>query len=355
MHIKEIEAYWLKVPLVKPYHTSLGNFDYFDCVLTVVKASNAISVGESSPVRGYCWEGAQEVWDNVKSWSKDLIGRQIQDGITSIKRKAIKYPFSATPLLTAMELLDGKIGGIENERSFPLVGILNAEKIEDVELLLAELLGKGYTKIKMKVGFSVEDDIRRVREAQAILKNRGQLRVDANQGYNFEEAVRFVSSIEPENMELLEQPFPEGDWENMEKLAEISKIPLGLDESIYNDSDILRAIELKCAEFIKLKLMKVGSFAKLKNMCKLIQNSGLKLIFGNGIASDIGCYQETQIAIKMGMDCAGEMNGFLKIKRHLLPGCISFSEGGVLIRPAKSMVPQKEVLKKYAFAEEKWS
>jgi L-alanine-DL-glutamate epimerase-like enolase superfamily enzyme len=93
-------------------------------------------------------------------------------------------------------------------------------------------IADGYQTIKVKVGFDVEQDIGRVRMAQEALQGKAQLRADANQGYTYAQAVRFVKGVDPGNIQFLEQPFKEKDWTAMAELAKISPIPLGLDESI---------------------------------------------------------------------------------------------------------------------------
>jgi hypothetical protein len=65
----------------------------------------------------------------------------------------------------------------------------------------------------------------------------------------------FRTSLPHEHIELFEQPFKEGNWEDMKRLAKISPIPLMLDESIYDMNDIEKVIQLECADYIKLKLM----------------------------------------------------------------------------------------------------
>ena len=105
-----------------------------------------------------------------------------------------------------------------------MVGILQATENGEIQKEVKEFIAQGYDTIKIKVGFDVDNDIRKVGLAQEMIQGKATIRADANQGYTLSEAKRFVQNIDPQGIEFLEQPFKENEWEAMGELARISQV-----------------------------------------------------------------------------------------------------------------------------------
>ena len=128
---------------------------------------------------------------------------------------------------------------------------------------MTQLLAEGFGTLKIKVGFDAGEDARRVKRIQKAVAGRCRLRIDANQGYDREQGRAFAAALDPEGIELFEQPCAAGDWDAARAVADVSPVPMMLDESIYGMDDIERAARLEAARFIKLKLMKMGGLEAL--------------------------------------------------------------------------------------------
>jgi len=113
-------------------------------------------------------------------------------------------------------------------------------------------------------------------------------------------------------------------------VARARGIPLMLDESIYSEREIERAAAGTAAEYIKVKLMKFSSLARLEAAIARIRALGMKPVLGNGVATDIGCWMEACVAARH-IDTAGEMNGFLKPRERLLADPLPFRDGAIEI------------------------
>jgi L-alanine-DL-glutamate epimerase-like enolase superfamily enzyme len=179
-----------------------------------------------------------------------------------------------------------------------------------------------------------------VRAVQRAARSRVRIRIDANQGYTAEQGVAFVRDLDPESIELFEQPCAAGDWDAhlavaraaASTLSASNRVPLMLDESIYGLADIEKAAALECAQFIKLKLMKFVTLDALAAAIDRIRALGMQVVLGNGVACDVGCLLEALVAAGR-IDNAGEMNGFLKTDGALLDRPLEL-KGGALVLPA---------------------
>ena len=133
----------------------------------------------------------------------------------------------------------------------------------------------------------------------------------------------------------------------MAELAKISPIPLGLDESIYDMESVDKARQLKCAQFVKFKLMKVASALSLVECIEKSRQYGFGVILGNGAAGEISCYQEALVAGKTGT-LAGEMNGFLKQTESILVESLETEGGNIRLTPAFKLQLDEKKVEKFA-------
>ena len=65
-------------------------------------------------------------------------------------------------------------------------------------------------------------------------------------------------------------------------------MPLMLDESIGGEEDLRRASGIPNVRYVKFKLMKSGSIARLRRLMARAAALGLGVVVGNGVAADIG-------------------------------------------------------------------
>ena len=206
----------------------------------------------------------------------------------------------------------------------------------------------------MKVGFDVGADLERVRTIQTLLAGRAGIRLDANQGFDREEGARFAAALEPEGIQLFEQPCAADDWESNAAVARVSTVPVMMDESIYDLEDIDRAAAMEGVGFVKLKLKKLASVDRLREGLERIRAAGLTPVMGDGVATDICCWLEACVA-RVTLDNAGEMNGHLKLVEPLFSEPLPFEDGAIVLRPGERPRPDPERLERLTTAKERFS
>ncbi len=141
-------------------------------------------------------------------------------------------------------------------------------------------------------------------------------------------AKQFVRSLDPDGIELFEQPCDSDDWEANAAVANVSSVPLMLDEPICTLGDIDRAAEIKGVGFCKLKLKRFGSLERLDEGLKRVKSNGMDVVLGDGLGSEIQGWLEACAAQKT-ISNAGEFNGFLKPKDRLLQPELPFGAGAI--------------------------
>jgi L-alanine-DL-glutamate epimerase-like enolase superfamily enzyme len=234
---------------------------------------------------------------------------------------------------------------------FSLLGTVNGKSDHRaaLEAEVETLLAKGYRTLKVKIGWDVSKDLEQVNTVRAITAGRAQLRIDGNQGYSRDEAIVFLSRLDPEDIEVVEQPCAAGDWDAAVAVKRAAGVPIMLDEGIYTLDDIERAASLSCADYIKLKLMKLGSLDRLAYGLQMITDQGMTAVLGNGVAADLGCWMEIATALGT-VTTAGEMNGFLKTRPQLLSPPLRM-EGADVVLDGKFPEINETTLKDYAVSQ----
>ena len=350
--IVAIDLYDLRLPLKVPYGNSLGVLREFTTILVVLTdADGRIGMGEGTPAQpGYQWETPEGIWEFVQEQAHGVLGHSVEEAYLSLKQWKNKFPLASTCYLTALEELrrEPVLTLPHHEVRLPLVGIVNPPQGETLEQHVETRLQQGFTTLKVKIGFEVDADIHKVKRIQSVAGKNAMLRLDANQAYTPEQALHFVHSIDPANIELLEQPFAAGAWEPMIDLAQQSPLPLMLDESIFNEHDVARAGESNCAQFIKFKLMKSASAVSMQQQMDMAKSFGIKVLIGNGVSSDLGCFHETLIAEHNGITFAGEQNGYLKTTRSLFKHPLGFADGHIVIPKDYTRELDQDVLRAHS-------
>ncbi|MFQ5995110.1 MAG: mandelate racemase/muconate lactonizing enzyme family protein [Acidiferrobacterales bacterium] len=325
----------LKVPLKTPYKLSLAEIRAFDTVLVEARNGDGrIGLGEATVLTGYTHETIDQCWELAAELAQRIIGRPFEDAKAIADESRHRAPFTVTAVVTAIEMLQGSsfLTRSAPER-VPLLALVHSTDADGLSREIDTLIEQHYATLKVKVGFDVESDLTRVRLIQQLVDGRARLRIDANQGYNRDDARHFAKSLNPEGIELLEQTCAAGDWKAAQAVAEVADVPLMLDESIYDLSDVDRAADLGVAQYIKFKLMKAGGLADLAKALDHIRACGMEPVLGNGVACDVGCWMEACMMPGY-VNNAGEMNGFLKTRSPLFQEPLIVEHDAIKLEPA---------------------
>lgn len=329
--IEDVEVYRLEVPLKRSYKLAFGPVHHFDTILVRVIANGRAGYGEATILTGYTDEEIGESWRLAQSLAERLLGLGAAAAKADLAQIFPTAPFTATALTTAIEMCEGSpFLDIRAPTEVLVLGAIESTEMPAIESEIEGLIAVGYRTLKVKVGFDPDKDAVRVAGIQRLVGGRAQLRIDANQGYQPDQARRFASKTDPAGVQLFEQPCSAEDWEAAAFVAKDSPLPIMLDESIYGEADIERAAALKSIAFVKLKLMKVGSLTALARGLDRIRELGMEPVLGNGVATEIGCWMESCVA-HTHICNAGEMNGFLRQRIRLAPKSMPVREGHVLL------------------------
>ena len=332
MQIDDVTIILADIPLVTPYKVSRRVFLAFDPVIVRVRTKDGHEGwGEAIASRGYSEEGPEELYERCTAFAATLPGQDVSQVQTAIDDRFGKWPAAASVFRSAFDMVGGHhLLQIEHETRVPLLEPVHEMDVDKIPEAIERLLEQGFETLKVKVGFDVDADLARVSAIQKALSGRGEIRLDANQGFKQTQGERFASSLDPQSIQLFEQPCASDDWNANAAVASVSNVPVMLDESIYGLDDIARAATIPGVGFVKLKLKKMGGLDQLKTGLDRIRSLGLRPVMGDGVATDICCWMEACVG-RVTLDNAGEMNGFLKLKDQLFAEHLTFDQGSIVL------------------------
>lgn len=141
-----------------------------------------------------------------------------------------------------------------------------------------------YPIIKLKLG--AEGDVARVAAVRAARPD-AILCVDANGGWQPEDAIALAKAILPYNLAFIEQPVPKGEIEAMGRVQAAVNIPVVADESVQTLADVERLAAVG-VQGINLKLMKLGGLSAALRVVARAQTLGLRLMLGCMVETSLG-------------------------------------------------------------------
>lgn len=353
--IEDVKLFRLQIPLTTPYKLALGSVRHFDTVLVRMRAHGRTGLGEATILTGYTDETIDQSWALAAELGARLPGLGTADAKRITLEAFAIAPFTVSAFVSALEMTEGhRLLRVEAATGVPILAVVNAMEPAGIEAEIERFLAVGYGTLKIKVGFDADADLERVRLIQRLNRRRARLRLDANQGFNVDDGCRFAAALDPDSIELFEQPCAANDWDAAVAAARVSTVPMMLDESIYGLADIERAAELKAARFVKLKLMKMGGIDRLEEGLRRIRALGMEPVLGNGVATEIGCWMEACIA-RSTIGNAGEMNGFLKPSTRLLRQPLAEERGAIALKPDFAPVLDDQAVSRVAVGVETFS
>lgn len=316
----------LEVPLSEPYRLSTVTIESFDIVLVRVrKDDGSLGFGEVTSLEGYSDENADQVWENLRTVGITLPGTSADQAVSHAASELDGYPFSATGLISAIETA----GEYEwPTATTPIVAICSADDPPAVRRQsLTSQLNSGFDTVKIKVGFDPTADAEAVTQFVETAPDDISFRVDANQGYSLAEARKFLTLTPTDRIDHLEQPLPVGRLDDHATLTAETDLDIILDEEVTTADDLAAVDDVTAADGVKFKLMKCGGLNRAQQLLEDATERGFTVIFGNGVQSDIGCLLEAAVSKTIGLDTAGEFNGWRKQSESVLQSAPEFSDG----------------------------
>jgi len=158
----------------------------------------------------------------------------------------------------------------------------------------------GCRTVKVKVaetGQTLDDDVARVAAARDYLGAEGRIRIDANGGWNVDEAEHAIHALAGYDLEYVEQPCASVDelWQIRQRVKYMG-LPVAADESVRKAADPLLVARQEAADILVIKAQPLGG---IHNSLAIAAETGLPLVVSSAL--------ETSVGISMGLHLAAAL------------------------------------------------
>lgn len=160
--------------------------------------------------------------------------------------------------------------------------------IDSVDAMAAkarEYISKGVRIIKIKLGKDPQTDIARVKAIREAVGTDILLRIDANQGWNFDDAVLALTEMQPYTIQFCEQPLRSYNDHQLPRLKALSPIPIMADESVFDHRDAQRLLDAEACQYVNIKLSKSGGLLEAIEINRVCEQKNIPCMIGGMLES----------------------------------------------------------------------
>lgn len=154
-----------------------------------------------------------------------------------------------------------------------------------------------FRTVKVKVaepGQTLDEDIARIAAARAFVGDEGRVRIDANGGWNVDEAEHAIRALERFDLEYVEQPCA-----TVPELSELRDrihrlgILIAADESVRKAEDPVAVARAGAADILVIKVSPLGG---VRRALDIIDQAGLPVAVSSALESPIGLQASFDLA-----------------------------------------------------------
>ncbi len=343
MKIKSISAYPLDLRLKEPFVIANETMEIGENVFFKIETDEDITGWGCATPDSVTSETKDTVIDNFNKIVKNILIGQDPTRIHFLN-DVIEDKIKGNPSLRAginMALYDilGK------KADMPLFRLLGGyrDKIEtsitiglnpvDVMVEKAkELVSQGFTCLKVKCGMDPDQDIEVVLAIRSTVGPNIKIRLDANEGYTLEKALRVIETLEKlgTDIEMLEQPTPAKYLYALKEVTAQCPVPIMADETALTLRDSLKTVKMEIADMINIKLMKIGGITNAIKANTYAEIAEIPVM--------IGCMNESMGAMAAGVHfaCAfknvqyADLDSALDFEKDIVKGGATYKDGFVI-------------------------
>ncbi|MFT4204114.1 MAG: dipeptide epimerase [Chitinophagaceae bacterium] len=307
MTIQSIDIYKFPIP-IEAFTIATGTLTTAQNLLVRIHTDDGLlGYGECSAFPMIVGETQATCYELAKDFSKIWLGKNPLE----IENRMDELHTYCYGNFTAKSAFDMALYDIAAKNAnVPLYQFLGGQKrkiitdvtigIDTPEKMAAKALAfknKGFETIKIKVGKKLEDDISRIKAIRTATGSTTKLRIDANQGWNYETAVKALTALAPYNIEFCEQPMRKWMDGYLPTLVAESPITIMADESVFTHHDAETIIAHKAANYINIKFAKSGGILEATKINQVAKKNGVQCMLGSMMESRLALSANTHFAM----------------------------------------------------------
>lgn len=338
MRIRSAEAWRCDMKLAEPYTIAYETVDRASNIFFAIDTGTLRAVGcaaPDEPVTGETPEATLDLLANqvapALSGRDPLRPAKVLDGLQDLLKDR---PSARAAVDMALWDLVGQAAGLPLWRllggfrsriaTSVTIGIL---PVDETVARAAAFQARGFRCLKLKGGLDPAGDAERVLRVRETVGPKMELRFDANQGYTVDQTRSFVEAVRDAKLELIEQPTPRDELEQLGRATAAVPLPIMADESLMSLRDAFKLARRDLADMVNVKLMKVGGLSEALKIDAVSAAAGMEVM--------VGCMDEAALGIAAGLQFAlarrnvhyADLDGHLDLLDDPTDGAVTLRDG----------------------------
>jgi L-alanine-DL-glutamate epimerase-like enolase superfamily enzyme len=295
MRIDRASVHSLRVPLDAAYsgahHPDLDTLN--SVLVTVTDDAGRRGIGTADTVRGY------------SELTHEAVHREAADVLRSVAveerlnyTRFLRHCARTSPEANARCAVETAVLDLYTRRKGLTLGEFFGGLVADTQPLNAwigfddpgamaaeasEWRKRGFDSLKIKLTGDRDRDIERVDAVCEAVGDGMEVRADANCAYEtVDDAVAVARAVEGSGLSHFEQPIAKDDICGLKRLTDATAVPIVADECLTDLSRVRTVLERNAADRLKLKILRLGGFARTRIALDLADFHGVRCIIGHG-------------------------------------------------------------------------
>lgn len=330
--IERVEVFPVHLPMIRSFSFASGSAGKAGgkaphLFVKLTDSDGTVGWGEGRPVPGWSPETLETVASTLRGYlAPAAIGLPISDrwGIHRAMQRTIgRGPSMGQPIARAAldmalhDLLAKRTGlslraflGGSNERnqmalSYTLTGHDRASIREEMD----EGQAAGFLHFNFKAAVAPETDVEVAETVKERIAPGGFVWADANQGFQLHNARRVARAFESIGVDVLEQPLPADQFEQMTALRASTSIPLAVDEASVGASDFFHYASRGLVDYLVVKVTRSGGIWPSLQQIAIAEAAGLPLLVSGLTDGFLTKVAVCQMALAFGFAGPAALNG----------------------------------------------
>jgi D-galactarolactone cycloisomerase len=145
----------------------------------------------------------------------------------------------------------------------------------------------GFSAIKLKLGFGIDEDIRLCREVRRAVGDTMAIMVDANHAYDATAAIRVGRQIEDLDIAWFEEPVPPEDLQGYRQVKSALRIPIAGGEAEFTRWGFRSILVDRVIDILQPDVCAAGGLSECKKIADMANAFGVRVnphVWGSGVA-----------------------------------------------------------------------
>ena len=314
--MKLVDLTWAtyRIPFRRPFLTAHGPLSQrTGALVTLCTEEGFTGIGEIAPLPDQSGANLEAALNTLPGLARALRRRELADILRFLAARSVEGQLPS-PLVCGLEsaLLDA-IGWAERKgvaellargypceeqreqrppaaprTRIPVNAVLGGATIEQTVEQARAAINAGFTCLKLKLTAASEASIERVAAVRAAIGPEISLRLDANEGWSFAEALHMLTRCAPCTIQYVEQPLPASDLDDAARLRRLSPIPLAADEALISLASARRILEAEAADVLILKPQLAGGLQVCRQIIQEASARNVACVLTSSLEAGVG-------------------------------------------------------------------